>query len=201
MLLGVVHLDLCTRAFRLSRRKACAGLRVCIGLPKLLATPEAIVHIGDRESDIYELFVAGQDAGTHFLFCTCLDRLIGNDGYRVSAVMEEMRVKGLHRIEVRDKKGHVSQAVLELRYRRLRIQPQAGKKKRYPELDLTVLHAQERGTPLGRHAVDWKLIIDLPIASRQQAIEKLHWYYWYTIRWKIETFLLRTCQIDVQSGE
>jgi hypothetical protein len=123
---------------------------------KLLATPEAIVHIRDRESDIYELFLAAQDAGTHFLFRTCVDRLTGHDGYRVSAVMEEVRVKGLHRIEVRDKKGNVSQAVLELRYRRLRIQPPAGKKKRYPELDLTVLHAQERGTPLGRdaHACD-----------------------------------------------
>jgi hypothetical protein len=96
-----------------------------------------------------------------------------------------VRIKGLHRIEVRDKKGNPSQAVLELRYRRLRILPPAGKKTRYPELDLTVLHAQERGTPQGRDAVDWKLITDLPIASRRQAIEKLQWY---AMRWKIETF-------------
>ena len=33
--------------------------------------------------------------------------------------------------------------------------------------------------------MDWKLITDLPIASRREAIEKLHWY---ALRWKIETF-------------
>lgn len=151
----------------------------------LLAMPDAMVHIGDRESDIYELFVAAQKAGTHFLFRTCIDRLTGDHGYRVSEVMDEVRLKGVHRIEVRDKKGNVSQAVLELRYRRLRLLPPAGKKTRYPELELTVLHAQERGLPQGREAVNWKLITDLPITSRKQALEKLQWY---AMRWKIETF-------------
>ena len=151
----------------------------------LLAKPGAMVHIGDRESDIYELFAAAQAEGTHFLFRTCVDRLTGELGDRVSEVMDDVRVKGLHRIEVRDKKGNVSEAVLELRYRKLRLLPPAGKKARYPELDLTVLHAQERGTPQGRDAVNWKLITDLPITSRQQAIEKLQWY---AMRWKIETF-------------
>jgi hypothetical protein len=32
---------------------------------------------------------------------------------------------------------------------------------------------------------DWKLVTDLPIRSRQDAIEKLQWY---AMRWKIETF-------------
>ena len=147
--------------------------------------PDGMVHIGDRESDIYELFVAAQKAGTHFLFRTCVDRLTGDHGYRVSEVMDEVRLTGVHRIEVRDKKGNVSQAVLELRYRRLRHLPPAGKKTRYPELELTVLHAQERGSPQGREAVNWKLITDLPITSRKQALEKLQWY---AMRWKIETF-------------
>jgi hypothetical protein len=33
--------------------------------------------------------------------------------------------------------------------------------------------------------IDWKLITDLPVTSRAQAIEKLNWY---AQRWKIETF-------------
>ena len=32
------------------------------------------IHIGDRESDIYELFCAAQEIGTHFLIRTCLAR-------------------------------------------------------------------------------------------------------------------------------
>ena len=44
----------------------------------LLAEPERIVHIGDRESDIYELFSIAHQAGTHFLLRTCVDRLAGD---------------------------------------------------------------------------------------------------------------------------
>jgi hypothetical protein len=41
----------------------------------LLGEPRRCVHIGDRESDIYELFCAAQEAGTRFLVRTCVDRL------------------------------------------------------------------------------------------------------------------------------
>lgn len=50
---------------------------------------------------------------------------------------------------------------------------------------LTVIHAQERTKPRGRDKIDWKLITNLPIRSRQEAVEKLRWY---AMRWKIETF-------------
>jgi hypothetical protein len=37
---------------------------------ELLGSPERCVHIGDRESDIYELFCLAQELGTHFLVRT-----------------------------------------------------------------------------------------------------------------------------------
>jgi hypothetical protein len=36
-----------------------------------------------------------------------------------------------------------------------------------------------------REKIDWKLIINLPVCSRGQAIEK---HTWYSMRWKIEIF-------------
>ena len=36
----------------------------------VLGEPSRCVHIGDRESDIYELFCAAEEAGTHFLLRT-----------------------------------------------------------------------------------------------------------------------------------
>ena len=63
--------------------------------------------------------------------------------------------------------------------------PPIGKQKHYPKLILTAIHAQERGTPRGRDRIYWKLLTDLPVSSRKQAIEKLTWY---SLRWKIETF-------------
>jgi hypothetical protein len=71
--------------------------------------------------------------------------------------MKEARVQGLHRIQVRNRQGDISEAILEIRYRRIRVLPPIGKQKRYPELELTVLHAQEMGTPTEREKIDWKL--------------------------------------------
>ena len=151
----------------------------------LFRHPERCIHIGDREGDIYELFCAAQELGTHFLVRTCVDRLAGDGSGTISEEMKHVPLQGLHRIEVRNKHGKVSDAVLEIRYRRLVVLPPIGKQKNYPPLVLTVIYAQERGQPQGRERIDWKLLTDLPVRSVLQAIEKLEWY---AQRWKIETF-------------
>jgi hypothetical protein len=150
-----------------------------------LGDADRCVHIGDRESDIFELFCAAYELGTHFLVRTCTNRLAGDGGHTVADEMSEVRVKGLHRIEFRDAKGHPHQALLEIRYRRLTVWPPVAKQRHYPALRLTVIHATERSEPVGREPIEWKLLTDLPLNSRVEAIEKIDWY---AMRWKIETF-------------
>jgi hypothetical protein len=99
--------------------------------------------------------------------------------------MQEVPCKGLHRIDVRDKKGNVRQAILELQYRRIKVLPSRAKQNRYQPLTLTVLHAKERHAPKGIEAIRWKLVTDLPVCSRAEALEKLQWC---ALRWKIEIF-------------
>lgn len=82
---------------------------------ELVDDPGRCVHIGDRESDIYELFCTAQEAGTHFLVRTCVDRLAGDGDHTIAKEMDEVEVKGLHRIEVKDNNGDSSEAVLEIR--------------------------------------------------------------------------------------
>jgi len=130
-------------------------------------------------------FCTAEAFGTHFLVRTCVDRLAGDGKHTIATEMEEVRIQGLHRIQVRDEKGDRCEAALQIKYRHIRVLPPIGKHKEYPELLLTVIHAQERGTPQGREKIDWKLITNLPVRSRTEAIEKLEWY---SMRWKIETF-------------
>lgn len=103
----------------------------------------------------------------------------------IAAEMAGVECKGLHRIEVRDRHGNISETVVELRFRRILVQPPLYKQGRYPARELTVLHATEREKPSGRDPIDWKLITNLPVTARAQATEKLQWY---ALRWKIETF-------------
>ena len=151
----------------------------------LLNEPERCVHIGDRESDIYELFCVAQEEGTHFLVRTCVDRLAEDGTRTISQEMDKPQSKAWHRVEVRDKQGQCVPATLEIRWRRIRVLPPIGKQKQYPELTLTVIYAKELGTPKDREPIDWKLLTDLPIRSRAEAIQKL---VWYASRWKVETY-------------
>jgi hypothetical protein len=81
-------------------------------------------------------------SGTHLRGAT------GRRGrHTVAEEMQEVRLKGRHRLKVKNNKGEWEEAVLDLRYRRIRVPPSRAKKKQCPELTLTVLYA--RGT---RHA-------------------------------------------------
>lgn len=86
---------------------------MCGNRLRSLNTRSAASHIGDRESDIYELFCAAQEMGTHFLVRTCVDRLAGDGSGTILGEMKQVQVQGLHRIEVRNKQGRISHAVLE----------------------------------------------------------------------------------------
>lgn len=162
----------------------------------LLGEPGRCVHIGDREADIYELFCAANDVGTHFLVRTAYPRLTGDGTTKTDAEMKAVRLKGLHRITVRDKDGQPSEAVLELRYHRMLVLAPVAKQKDYGPLELTAIYAEERGTPEGRDRISWRLLTDLPVRSAEQAIEKIDWY---ALRWKIELFhkiLKSGCRVE-----
>jgi hypothetical protein len=165
----------------------------------LLGEPARCVHVGDRESDIYELFCAAQDGGTHFLIRSCANRRAEDGTTKLEAVMAEVPVLGTHRIEVRDRSGHTAEAVLELKYQRMLLLPPVAKQKQYQPVEVTVIHALERGTPKNRERIEWKLLTDLPVGSPDEAVEKLQWY---ALRWKIEVFhkiLKSGCRVE-ESG-
>src|SRR5260370_8954388 len=52
---------------------------------ELLGDPGRCIHIGDRESDIYELFCTAHEVGTHFLVRTSVDRLSEGADHHVAA--------------------------------------------------------------------------------------------------------------------
>lgn len=161
-----------------------------------LGDPSRCVHVGDRESDIYELFCAAEEAGTHFLVRTCVDRLAGGGDTTISRKMGREPIRGEHVVEVRDDRGRVSKTEVHLRFCRMAVHPPIGKQKRYPALSLTVIHAHERGTPEGREPIRWKLLTNRPVDDLASAIERLDWY---SQRWKLETFhkvLKSGCQAE-----
>jgi hypothetical protein len=150
-----------------------------------LTQPGQCIHIADREGDIYELFALVRELGAKFVVRTCVDRLAQDGRTTVARVMKQAEAKGFHRVEVRDQDGKQDHALLEIKYEHLVVQPPLGKRADYPELALTVIHAEEQARPRRRQRIAWKLITNLPVESLEDALEKLRWY---ALRWKIETF-------------
>jgi hypothetical protein len=143
--------------------------------------PARIVHVGDRENDIYEFYSATQELGTHFVVRTCVDRLAGDGKHTVSAEMAEVAVERHHQFEIADG----SRVKLAQKYKRIDVLPPIGKARRYRPLNLTVIHAIEVDPLEGRKPIDWKLLTDRPVGTASEAIEKMAWY---AMRWKIEPF-------------
>lgn len=163
---------------------------------ELLQEPSRCVHVGDRESDIYELFCIARELNTHFLVRTCVDRLI-EDGKRTIA--DEMSItepSGIHTIELQDADGNRKEIKLEIKYQRINVLPPVGKQKKYPGLPLTIIHAEEQDASTNREKIIWKLATDLPVTSMSEAIEKLDWY---SLRWRIGVSRLRTLHLVGES--
>ncbi|MBV9840009.1 MAG: hypothetical protein JOY99_00490 [Sphingomonadaceae bacterium] len=116
----------------------------------VLGDASRLVHIGDRENDIYEFFCATQELDTHFVVRTCVNRLAGDGKHTVATEMAEVGVAGYHRFEIADGDW----VKLALKYKRVNILPPIGKARRYPPLSLTVIHATEVDPPEGRKPID-----------------------------------------------
>ena len=151
----------------------------------LLARRDRVVHVGDRESDIYEFFCMAQELDTKFLVRSRFDRRTGDGDQTIAEDMAQVAVQELHRIEFRGPQDQQCEALLEIKYGRVKVLAPSGKNNLYPELELTVVHARERDAPMNRAPIEWKLITNLPVDSPSQALEKIDWY---AMRWKIETF-------------
>ena len=54
---------------------------------ELAGAPERCVHVGDRESDIYELYCLAEELGTGFLVRSCVDRLAEDGGTTIARVI------------------------------------------------------------------------------------------------------------------
>ena len=163
---------------------------------ELAGAPERCVHVGDRESDIYELYCLAEDLGTNFLVRSCVDRLAEDGGTTIAKVMAEVQSSGTHEVRFRDAQGKDHRAVLSVRHATMTVRPPIGKQRKYRHQDLQIIHAEELDPPEGRPPVFWKLITNLPVETHADAINKLEWY---ALRWKIETFFrtLKTgCRIE-----
>jgi hypothetical protein len=157
-----------------------------------------LVSVGDREADIYELFVwVTEKPGRPALLVRAeRDRLLAQGQASLWAHVSSQPVAGQLDIKVPRRDQRPSRiGRLSVRFAAVELRPAVLKKKLGP-VRLWAVLAREEAPPAGIEPVEWMLLTNLPAQDFSGAQEKLRWY---AGRWGIEVFhrvLKSGCQIE-----
>lgn len=158
------------------------ALRDVTALPTSSTT--TVVHVADRECDIYEFLREAQGLGARYLIRACHDRAIESDEF--GNINEQLDVLSPHALVSLDVPTQKRKADLELRFTQiiLRAPSRIAKAERLP-LSCWVVHVVEPRPPSGYEPLSWTLLTNIEVSSVDEAIEKIAWY---RRRWSIEEF-------------
>lgn len=81
----------------------------------LLGDPSRLIHIGDREADIYELFHSAESGNSKYLVRIKVNRRTDEESKTIQNVLNEADVQGKIEISYRDKEGELVAAILEIK--------------------------------------------------------------------------------------
>lgn len=163
-----------------------------------------VVHIADREGDIYDWLAAPRSAKSHLLIRVAqANRTVvygpDDESGKLSAVVGSQTPLGHHTLEIPradDRPSH--QVVLTLRVAAVRIAPplHAKNRKSLSEVPVCVIEAVEENPPAGQKGLCWRLVSTESVTKLEEAVSALGDY---ALRWRIERFhyvLKQGCQVE-----
>ncbi|KAA1004061.1 IS4 family transposase [Paraburkholderia panacisoli] len=157
-----------------------------------------LIGIGDRESDVYELFAAQRPDGVDWLVRAAWNRCARHPQRYLWQAVLHTPVAGHTELLVPAKGTRPQRtARLTLRHACVRLRPPQTRT-RLPELDVFVVHVIEDEPPANILPIEWMLLTSVPTHSPAQALERLQWY---ARRWTIETWhrvLKSGCRIEAR---
>jgi len=148
-----------------------------------------LIHVADREGDIYELFALAQSTGELFVIRAVHDRLDSNNGHIIQTVDNSAAV-GIVYVNIpvnHAKKQKERVAILELRSGSFDVKrPKTVSATAAPKsVALNIVIAEEKDPPEGIEPIKWILLTNLPVETPDNIIEVIQIY---RKRWKIERF-------------
>lgn len=148
----------------------------------LLKTDSLVVHIADRESDIYELFATPRHKNSELLVRATHDRktILGN---RMWDEVEQQAVLCSFELEIPQTTTEgIRKVQMEVRASMIVLSPPRDKQQ-LPSLIVHGVIVKESGKK--EKAIEWRLISTLPVKTAAQAMQSVKWY---SYRWRIERF-------------
>ena len=169
---------------------------------KSLCKKKTVITMGDRESDIYELFHEAEEIESKVLIRATKNRKLEQDKHQTLwNHMQQIPLKEIQKINLpaRHNKPKRS-AILEVRYSEITLKPPQrspnAKNKPLSPVIMQAVWLYELNPPLGEEALEWMLLTNMPIKSTEDAIKIGKWY---RLRWQVECYhrvLKSGCKIE-----
>ena len=159
----------------------------------LLKEVPLVVHIGDRESDIYELFATPRQPNSELLIRAVHDRktLLGNSMWKE---IEEQPLLATFELKIpKVQTEGVRKVKMEVRATMIVLSPPSQK----PDLPALIVYGIiVREADKKEKGLEWRLISTLPVKTAEVAVEFVKRY---SYRWRIERlhFILKSgCHLE-----
>ncbi|WP_017323921.1 IS4 family transposase [Synechococcus sp. PCC 7336] len=173
-----------------------------------LAGQEQVVHIGDREADIFELFAHPRADNRELLIRARHNRKLSHELGKFIPTLEQAPVLGAMSLQVqRNPKRAARIAQLQVRAMAVTLEVPSHhlKAASLEPVRLNAIFVEETVPPDdGAQPIRWVLLTSLPVESFEQVCQCIRWY---SYRWLIERFhftLKSGCgieQLQLQSYE
>ncbi len=161
------------------------------------------VSIGDREADVYDLFLLERPVGVELLVRAAQDRKADHPEKYLWAAMATARLAATITIQIGKRaKQPARKATLNVRWQQVTLRPPKHRdKEKLPNVTVWAIWAVETLPPPDAEPVEWLLLATMPISTTEQALEVLAWY---AARWGIEVWhkvLKSGCRIEAKQLE
>jgi hypothetical protein len=146
-----------------------------------------LVSVGDRESDIYELFCEAQNTpgGAELLIRAekSRNRKVGQT--RLWEKMASLKVAGYQTVQV-PKRGVQAARTAKMEVRYAQVELEAPKGKDLPPVKVWAVYAKEiEFTEDVKSPLEWMLLTTVKVETFEKTLQVLGWY---TQRWQIEVY-------------
>jgi hypothetical protein len=167
------------------------------------------ISVGDREADVYDLFLVERPAGTDLLVRASWDRAVDAPQRHLWAAVAAAPEVGTLTVSVprtAAQPGTPAQpartAHLTLRVAPVTLRPPRHRTAEHlPTVPITAVWVGETAPPAGTRPIAWLLLTTCPVATTEQAFTLVHYY---VCRWGIEVWhkvLKSGCRIEARQLE
>jgi hypothetical protein len=156
------------------------------------APETTIISVGDREADVYDLFVAPRPANVELLVRAQHDRWVrvATDEHAhihwLRDVLATAPVACTRQVAMAREVGHPARtATVTVRWLPLTLRPPDPRRHELPPVAVWAIWVHEDDPPVQTEALDWILLTTVPVTTTAEALERVDWY---TCRWVIEVW-------------